>query len=1141
MIIRSTSNGLFNLFTPLKRLVCSRRVVLIAVVLLLAVVVMRHLLPHSATDAENAAAAPVVTKVGRSGPAHSVPSAATRQIAAPEAPPNAPEASRFAHLFHRAPRVADPWTPDKVPYKGSKEDRTQRTAFSRVFDNPNGTRTFESHLNPIHYQDEQGVWQNIDCNVEPADASAQAQGFALQNNKSSYRSYFAAKASGFHRYELNGQAFEFAMLDASDVPPIVQGESVAYPEAGPGIDLQYTVLSGKLEEDIFLTRYTGQNVFRFALKTPAGVSGRMVESGEVVFADASGQDLCRIPAPFMYDKTWADNHANGIDAGAESREVRLELSQEGELLVLSVIADPLWLADPARVYPVSIDPSYESTRGSGWPHDTCVAEGCGNSNYGSWGYMRTGWRVSPPNPTCRGKWRAMVRFNYPGDMNNTEQACNCRFFMYANGQLGGGFGHNVYRRGINDTWTELGATWNNTGGGSHEGGPGTYVLINGINKWYQWSWSGWGPWLNDTGYVLQCDTENGAVDWSITWWASDGSTSASPYFQMDYDNSVPGLWINSPWRPGGAQIYGNSTTVAVNGQANTAGCRGLGYVQCSRWGYNGNTGWYNINGGGSWSGGYWWWSHSEGGFTGHNRFHFESYGNNTWRSTEWNNTGGSDWFDTYIDNVAPQNPSFSSVTAASTSQINLSWGLPLDQGVGVGAGSDEVSDTTYNGSNYYRRGNVGVYVRADSGGLWGWGGAGSTSHTGLGANTAHSYTIEARDNTGSGRGSWYNYTGQQGSTTRYTLQNAPATPTCGAITVGSIVLNTVNPVNLTAGSSGVYFDSTTAGGDGGINEWVQATTDTATGLSPNTQYTFQAKARNGDSVETGYSGTASKYTLIQDPTGITLSAVSTSQIDATLNGVFANLDMGSSGRNIANTTAGTGSGWSSGSTMTSWSSTGLSPNTSYAFSGQVRNGDATVSATANGSRYTLIQTPAGVSFGAITEDSIEAMPDGTLDNLTSGSSGGKVSNTTAGNDSGWKQDTAGYSSSGLAANTPYSFVARARNAEGVETGDCAPALAWTLSVPPAAGSVTPDNASVCLGDAVTWTAVGGFGVGGVTKYTYAWRQSDTYSWSGLEPEWSGDTIDTIPTAGGTWYLHVKGYNGANVENGTYAYAVTALA
>ncbi len=313
-----------------------------------------------------------------------------------------------------------------------------------------------------------------------------------------------------------------------------------------------------------------------------------------------------------------------------------------------------------------------------------------------------------------------------------------------------------------------------------------------------------------------------------------------------------------------------------------------------------------------------------------------------------------------------------------------------------------------------------------------------TESSGISANTQYTRKIYSYNDCGESAGS----TGQS----RYSLQIAPAAPSFGAVTVDSIVLNTVNPVNLTAGSSGVYFDSATAGGDGGIDEWVQGTTDTATGLSPNTQYTFQVNARNGDSVETGYSATASKYTLIQ--------------------------------------------------------------------------------------------TPSGVSFGAITADSIEVMPVGTLDNLTAGSSGVKVSNTTAGTDSGWMQNTTGYTSSGLTPNTPYTFVARARNGEGVETGDCVPVVLWTLGAPPTAGSVTPDSANPCANSPVTWTAAG-FGSGSVEYYRYVFDQNASYVFTDTEPQWSGGTIQTTPDSEGAWYLHVKGYNGANVGNGTFDYAVTA--
>jgi hypothetical protein len=73
---------------------------------------------------------------------------------------------------------------------------------------------------------------------------------------------------------------------------------------------------------------------------------------------------------------------------------------------------------------------------------------------------------------------------------------------------------------------------------------------------------------------------------------------------------------------------------------------------------------------------------------------------------------------------------------------------------------------------------------------------------------------------------------------------------------------------------------------------------------------------------------------------------------------------------------------------------------------------------------------------------------------------------------------------------------------------------------------------------VTWTVPAGFGPGTVQYYRYAWDQSAAHTWTGSEAAWSSGTIQTTPTLGGTWYLHVRGYNGEDVANGTYDYALT---
>ena len=180
-----------------------------------------------------------------------------------------------------------------------------------------------------------------------------------------------------------------------------------------------------------------------------------------------------------------------------------------------------------------------------------------------------------------------------------------------------------------------------------------------------------------------------------------------------------------------------------------------------------------------------------------------------------------------------------------------------------------------------------------------------------------------------------------------------------------------------------------------------------------------------------------------------------------------------------------------------------------------------------------------MALGTITANSIVATAVGTVSNLTTGSSGVRVSNTIASTDSGWQTSLAPWASADLTANTPYDFVARGRNADGVETIDCDPETAWTLSAPPTADNVTPDKPCATVNASIVWTAVGGFGAGTIEYYLYAWDQSPTNIWTGLEPLWLSGTLATSPTATGSWYLHVQGYNGDDIANGTHDYAVTA--
>jgi len=130
-----------------------------------------------------------------------------------------------------------------------------------------------------------------------------------------------------------------------------------------------------------------------------------------------------------------------------------------------------------------------------------------------------------------------------------------------------------------------------------------------------------------------------------------------------------------------------------------------------------------------------------------------------------------------------------------------------------------------------------------------------------------------------------------------------------------------------------------------------------------------------------------------------------------------------------------------------------------------------------------------------------------------------------------------YADSGLTANTQYSYYVKAFDAAQNLSGASNTATKYTLSVAPTSGSVTCDKPvnTWQASPTFTFTAVGGFGAGTIQSYKYAWTQSPTHSWTGFEPSWSSGTSAQTATSTGSWYFHVKGFNGDGVENGNYDY------
>lgn len=141
------------------------------------------------------------------------------------------------------------------------------------------------------------------------------------------------------------QLQEKYVWDVNDVIPEKLQSSLVYREVFPGIDLLYTAFGYNIKEQIVVNEPQSAYRFDFLLETD-GLSAVLNSDGSVSFLDEDGEAHYEIPAPYMVDA-----------AGVYSDRVSYTLGEDVRGYVLTVEADEEWINDEGREFPVNIDPT----------------------------------------------------------------------------------------------------------------------------------------------------------------------------------------------------------------------------------------------------------------------------------------------------------------------------------------------------------------------------------------------------------------------------------------------------------------------------------------------------------------------------------------------------------------------------------------------------------------------------------------------------------------------------------------------------------------------------------------------------------------------------------------------------------------
>src|SRR4051794_33722054 len=243
-----------------------------------------------------------------------------------------------------------------------------RTATTKTFRNADGSYTKRLFAGPVHYRDG-GAWQEIRTRVIPVWQSLggtqaiapPADDYTLRNQAGAFGALFKAHpGADFIRLDVAHRSYGLS-LDGARAQAVARpsGSAVEYKGALAGADLRYDVLAEGVKESIVLTGPDAPAHYRFRLTSPAGsqVEAKPRRDGSVSFR-ADGRRAFLLHVPFAVDSgpAPATGSRKALDRDRQSH-VAMSVTQTGQDFAIELTVDSAWLADPARRFPVTVDPT----------------------------------------------------------------------------------------------------------------------------------------------------------------------------------------------------------------------------------------------------------------------------------------------------------------------------------------------------------------------------------------------------------------------------------------------------------------------------------------------------------------------------------------------------------------------------------------------------------------------------------------------------------------------------------------------------------------------------------------------------------------------------------------------------------------
>lgn len=234
------------------------------------------------------------------------------------------------------------------PDEALSELQGLRTADSDTYQRADGTRVARLFDHPVNYLDGSSGWQPIDDELVPSSGGrwqTKASGVPV--------SLPPSLAEGAVSIGAPGSQVSIQPEGAGPAPAAVSGTQGSYAAALPETSVAYSASASSVRETLTLASAAAPTVYRYALSLSPGLHATLTRAGTVEIRDASGKPAYYLAAPVVEQ------------AGSNwplTAPVHYELSAGGTQL--SLVLSSSWLHDPARSFPVRVDPDIYWTEGS---------------------------------------------------------------------------------------------------------------------------------------------------------------------------------------------------------------------------------------------------------------------------------------------------------------------------------------------------------------------------------------------------------------------------------------------------------------------------------------------------------------------------------------------------------------------------------------------------------------------------------------------------------------------------------------------------------------------------------------------------------------------------------------------------------